>query len=63
MKLDDDLTEQDLDKLVNDGGSDEVRRAVARHPNTSLETLRYLAINGFAEEVDQNPLFLIYVEM
>ncbi len=61
MNLDDDLTEQDLDNLVNSGGLEE-RRAVAKHPNTSLYTLRYLAQTGLVEDVDQNPLLPFYVE-
>lgn len=62
MTLDDNLSEQELDKLAVDGTSEEMR-AVARHPNTRLETLRYLASIGFAEDVDQNPMLPLYIEI
>jgi 3-methyladenine DNA glycosylase AlkC len=55
-----DLTEDDLDRLAQ--GTDEQKRLAARHPATRLATLVQLANNGFAEEVDQNPLMLFYAE-
>ncbi len=61
MTLDDDLTEEELAKLAKDGSNEE-KSAVARHPNTSLETLLTLAEGMFAEEVDQNPMLPLYVE-
>ncbi len=57
----DEMTEEELGVLAKHG-TDEEKRAVARHPNASLETLLALAIEGFALDVDQNPMFLFYVE-
>ncbi len=62
MKLDDDMTEEELDRLATDGTQEEMR-AVAMHPNSSLQSLRYLASIGFAEDVDQNPLMLLHIEI
>ena len=61
MTLDDDLTEEQLAKLAREG-TDEEKQAVARHPNTSLQTLLYLSKIDFAEEVDKNPLLPLYIE-
>ncbi len=61
MILDDDLTEEALDKLAVSGTGEE-RRAVAKHPNAHLKTLLYLARIGFAQDVDQNPLLILHVE-
>jgi hypothetical protein len=57
----DGLSEDELASLARVGTSEE-QRAVARHPNTSLRTLLFLARMGFAEEVDQNPLLLLHIE-
>ncbi len=61
MTLDDDLTEEELAELA-ENGSDEEKQDVAKHPNASLQTLRSLAEDGFATDVDQNPLLPLYVE-
>lgn len=55
------LTEDELDKLAA-FGTDEEKRAVARHPNASLQTLLYLAHEGFVDEIDQNPLIIFHFE-
>ncbi len=57
----DDMTEEELDELASKG-TNEDKRAVAVHPNTSLKTLRYLSQIGFFDEVDQNPLILLHIE-
>ncbi len=62
IKLDDDLTEEELASLAEEGTDDEMQ-AVALHPNASLQTLSYLARRGFAKDVDQNPLLPLYIEM
>ncbi len=62
MDLHDDLTEEELASLAEEGTDDEMQ-AVARHPNASLQTLNYLARRGFAKDVDQNPLLPLYIEM
>jgi hypothetical protein len=61
MILPDDLSEEDLTRISWDGTDDE-KRAVARHPNTNVHTLLFLARKGFVEEADQNPLMLLHVE-
>ncbi len=61
MTLADDLTEEELAELA-ENGTDEEKRVVAKHPNTGLHTLSYLAENGFAEDVDQNPMMLLHIE-
>lgn len=61
MILDDDLTEDELAEWAKHGSSEE-KRAVALHPNASLNTLLELARDGFHDEVDQNPLLLLHVE-
>ncbi len=55
------MTEEELDDLAA-RGTDEEKRAVAKHPNASLQTLLSLAREGIAEDVDQNPMLLLYVE-
>jgi hypothetical protein len=62
MILRDDLSEEDLAKLAKNA-TDEQKRAVAKHPNTSLETLLLLSQDGFFEEVDQNPLLPLHIEV
>ena len=61
MILDDDLTEEQLAKLAR-VGTDEEKRAVAKHPNASLQTLLYLSKIDFADDVDRNPLLPLYSE-
>jgi hypothetical protein len=61
MNLDDDLTEEELEKLAR-VGTDEQRRAVAMHPSASLQTLDYLSCENFHDEVYQNPLLLFHIE-
>ena len=61
MTLDDDLTEEQLAKLAR-VGTDEEKRAVAKHPNASLQTLLYLSKIDFADDVDRNPLLPLYIE-
>jgi hypothetical protein len=61
MILDDDLTEEELEQLANEG-SVQQRRAAAKHPNASIWTLLTLAKMGFFDEVDQNPLLPLHVE-
>lgn len=51
MILRDDLSEEDLAKLAEKGTFEE-KRAVARHPNTSLQTLLLLSQDGFVEDVN-----------
>ncbi len=58
----DSMTEDELDNLAVNG-TDEERRAVARHPCSSLHTLLYLAEGGLAEEVEQNPMMPLYLEV
>ncbi len=60
MILDEDLSEGELHLLAH--RSCEQRRAVARHPNANLRTLLLLAKDGFAQEVDQNPMLLLHIE-
>ncbi len=62
MILRDDLSEEDLAKLAEKGTFEE-KRAVARHPNTSLQTLLLLSQDGFVEDVDQNPLLPLHIEV
>ncbi len=62
MTLDDDLTEEDLAGLAEDG-TDEEKQAVARHPNASLQTLLYLAETGFHDDADDNPLLPLHIEV
>ncbi len=57
----DDLSEEELAELAYNG-TDEEMRAVAMHPNASLNTLLLLAEKGFAQDVDQNPLLILHVE-
>jgi hypothetical protein len=61
MILSDELTEQELDEMVLQGTREE-RRAIAKHPNASLQNLLTLAQMGFAEDVEKNPLLLLHVE-
>ncbi len=61
MILRDDLTEEQLANL-SVRGTDEEKRAVAMHPNASLETLLYLSKIDFADDVDRNPLLPLYIE-
>lgn len=60
VDLPDDISEEELDKLAK-AGTDDEKRAVARHPSTSLRTLIDLAMD-FAEDVDENPMLLLYLE-
>ncbi len=62
MTLDDNLTEEELAKLAKDGSNEE-KSAVAVHPNASLQTLLFLANQGWAEDVEQNPLLPLYLEI
>jgi hypothetical protein len=61
MNLDENLTEEELDKLAKEGTNDE-KCAAARHPNASLQTLLSLA-KIYYDEVDQNPLLPLYIEV
>ncbi len=58
----DDLTEEELAELA-ENGTDEEKRAVARHPNANLETLLSLCYEGFVDDVDQNPLLPLHIEV
>lgn len=61
LLLDDDLSEEELGRIAK-VGSNEEKQAVALHPNTSLKTLLFLSRQGFAEDVEQNPMFLFHLE-
>lgn len=60
--MDDDLTEEQLAELAEEG-TDEEKRAVAKHHNANLETLLSLCYEGFVDDVDQNPLLPLHIEV
>lgn len=57
----DDLTEEEMDALAEEG-TEEEKRAIAMHPNASIEALYSLAQQGFADYVDKNPLLIFHEE-
>ncbi len=63
VKLRDDLTEEELDVFAYYQDED-VKCAVAKHPVTRLKTLLTLCYHSLrvAQCVEQNPMFLLYLE-